>query len=137
MYSKQYREELKKILSSDHEVTPLTKWDDICEKYKDNVAWIELNENDRLQYNFFSNKVILFLVSRVFSKWIIELDRLEYEEKRKGKRHQERKNREAFRDLLKEHIDKSTLTHKTKWRHFVQLIKEDKRLYNMVLFSYL
>lgn len=69
----------------------------------------------------------------MFSKWIIELDRLEHDEKRKVRRFQERKNREAFRELLKEHIERKTLTHKTKWRHFVHVIKDDKRFFEMVI----
>jgi len=44
----------------------------------------------------------------------------------------ERKNREAFRELLKENIERGSLTYKTKWRHFVEQIKDDKRLFNML-----
>ena len=65
---------------------------------------------------------------------MIELDKTEHEQKRRARRMNERKNREAFRELLKEHIDRGSLTYKTKWRHFVDQIKEDKRLFNMVLF---
>jgi len=114
---KQYREDLRKILSQDPEITSLSKWHEVSEKYKENKIWAELPDYDKLQ---------------VFSRWVIELDKNEHEEKRKNRRMTERKNREAFRELLKEHIDRGTLTYKTKWRHFIEQIKEDKRLFNML-----
>ena len=48
------------------------------------------------------------------------------------KRQQERLNREAFRELLNEHEAKKTLTYKTKWKNFLQLIKDDERFLNLV-----
>jgi len=44
-----YREELKKTLAGDKEVTASTKWDEISVKYEDNRAWNELPEIDRVQ----------------------------------------------------------------------------------------
>jgi pre-mRNA-processing factor 40 len=45
---------------------------------------------------------------------------------------QERKNREAFRELLKEYMDKGKLSYKTRWSSFIQTIKDDPRFLNMV-----
>ena len=73
------------------------------------------------------------IFNRVFSEHILDLDKKEYDEKRKNRRTQERKNREAFRELLKEYIEQGKLIYKTKWRNFVQLIKDDPRLLNMVI----
>jgi len=68
----------------------------------------------------------------VFSEHIINLEKIENEEKRKWKRMQERKNREAFRELLRENIEKLSLTHKTKWKIFLNLINDEDRLLNMI-----
>ena len=70
---------------------------------------------------------------RVFSEFIMELDKKEHEEKRKHKRLQERKNREAYRQLLKEKIENGTLNHNTSWRDFLGEIKNDERFLNMVI----
>ena len=64
---------------------------------------------------------------------MIELDHQEHENKRRSRRNQERKNREAFRELLKENIEKGNLLHKTKWKHFVHQIKDDQRFLEMVI----
>ncbi len=114
---KDYREELRKILAKDPEITSLSKWHEVSEKYKDNKIWKELPDYDKLQ---------------VFSRWVIELDKNEHETKRRNRRMNERKNREGFRDLLKENIERGSLTYKTKWRHFVEQVKDDKRLFNML-----
>lgn len=69
---------------------------------------------------------------RAFSEVIIQLEQREYEERRKIKRSNERKNREAFRSLLQEKENINVLIYKTKWKDFVQNIKDDPRLINMV-----
>lgn len=63
---------------------------------------------------------------------IFQLEQKEYEEKRKIKRNNERKNREALRTLLQEQENLNVLIYKTKWKDFVQKIKDDPRLINMV-----
>jgi len=68
----------------------------------------------------------------LFSEHVLDLDRKEREEKRRIKRLQERKNREAFRELLAEKIENGKLNHKAKWRSFVNSIKDDSRLLNML-----
>lgn len=70
---------------------------------------------------------------RAFSEAIIQLEQKEYEERRKVKRSNERKNREAFRTLLQEKENINVLIYKTKWKDFVQNIKDDSRLINMVI----
>ncbi len=129
LFSKNNREELRNQLVKDSRVTSLTKWNEISELYQDNIAWKELPEYDRLQLLSQKPKFTIF---RVFSKWIIELDRQEHENKRKNRRRQERKNRDNFRELLKEQIEKGTLNYKTKWRYFVQTIKDDPRFLDIV-----
>ena len=63
---------------------------------------------------------------------IFQLEQKEYEENRKIKRNNERKNREALRTLLQEQENLNVLIYKTKWKDFVQKIKDDPRLINMV-----
>jgi len=68
----------------------------------------------------------------IFTEHVINLEKIENEEKRKNKRLQERRNREAFRDLLKEHIARGDLSHKTKWKSFLEANKNDERFLNLI-----
>ena len=69
-----------------------------------------------------------------FSEVIIQLEQKECEERRKVKRSNERKNRGTFRALLQEKENINVLIYKTKWKDFVQNIKDDNRLLQMVNF---
>ncbi len=62
----------------------------------------------------------------------MQLEQKEYEEKRRVKRYNERKKREAFRSLLIDYENSNTLIYKTKWKNFVQIIKDDPRFLDMV-----
>lgn len=63
----------------------------------------------------------------------MQLEQKEYEEKRRVKRYNERKKREAFRSLLINYENYNTLIYKTKWKKFVQVIKDDPRFLEMVI----
>lgn len=63
----------------------------------------------------------------------MQLEQKEYEEKRRIKRYNERKKREAFRSLLINYENYNTLIYKTKWKNFVQVIKDDPRFLEMVI----
>ena len=98
-------------------ITPSTKYHEACEILKYNPVWGKLHDLDRLD---------------AFSEYILGKIREEEAEKKKKKHAQERKNREAFRQLLKDKVSNDEFTFKTKWRHFVKRNKENQRLLNML-----
>eukprot|EP01017_Pseudomicrothorax_dubius_P008723 TRINITY_DN12880_c0_g1_i2.p1 TRINITY_DN12880_c0_g1~~TRINITY_DN12880_c0_g1_i2.p1 ORF type:complete len:491 (-),score=154.88 TRINITY_DN12880_c0_g1_i2:124-1596(-) len=111
------QDRLQRYLTGRPEFTSATKWDEACLALKDNEAWNSLSQYDQLQF---------------FMQFIVTLEEKDAAEKRKLRWHTERKNREAFRDLLTEHCRKGSLSHKTKWKNFVHLIVEDIRFLAVV-----
>lgn len=95
--------------------------------YRNDQRWTGLEDYDKLTYQNFSS-----LIQRIFCEHILDIDRKERDDKRRLRKLRERKNREAFRDLLNEYTNNGKLTHKTKWRKFVEVIQDDPRLLNMV-----
>lgn len=93
-----------------------TKWEDACQLLKYNAVWQELHEADRIE---------------AFSEYVLAKDRDEEAERKKKRLILERKNREQFRELLREKISNDEFTFKTKWRHFVKKNRDDVRLLNM------
>jgi len=63
---------------------------------------------------------------------ILELEAKEHEEKRKQRRQTERRNREAFRQLLAADEAKGRISYKSKWKDYIYQIKDDERFLNMV-----
>ena len=72
------------------------------------------------------------LINSAFSDAIIELENKMQQEKNLKKKVMERKNRAEFKALLQEYIEKQTINHKTKWKHFIFTIKDDQRLLKMM-----
>ena len=60
------------------------------------------------------------------------LEKLDYEEKKRIRRYHERKNRELYREMLEEKFKLGQFTIKTKWNKFVTGIKDDIRYMNLV-----
>ena len=63
---------------------------------------------------------------------VVELELKEQEEKKRERKAKERHNREAFRLMLQEHVQANTLNHKTKWKEYLNRIKSDHRLLDML-----
>lgn len=61
-----------------------------------------------------------------------ELEKVENDERRKNKRKTERLNRENFRELLRAKIALGEINHKTKWKNFVQTIKDSPEFLNLL-----
>lgn len=93
-----------------------TKWEEACQLLKYNAVWQDLHDLDKIE---------------AFSEYILTKDKEEEAQKKKARQLQERKNRQAFRELLSEKIQADELTFKTKWRSFVKKNKDDDRLVNM------
>ncbi|EGR31934.1 hypothetical protein IMG5_099620 [Ichthyophthirius multifiliis] len=108
---------LKKLQGLIGEINTQFRWADFVEKFKHDEDYKELHDLDRIN---------------VFSEYMYELEKQEYEERRKNKRYQERINRENFRELLRNKISQGEIDHKTKWKKFVQQIKDEPAFLNML-----
>lgn len=113
----QYCQKIRELFSTMSNVKTSTTWSEINELLKENVAWNQMIELDRLE---------------TFIQYIERKERFEEETKRRTMKAQERKNRERFRELLHESLaNDKILNFKTKWKHYVHSIKDDERLLHM------
>lgn len=94
-----------------------TKWTEACESLKYHAVWQELHDVDKIE---------------AFSEFILSKTKEEEQAKRAQQLKNERKNREAFRELLREKISNDEITFKTKWRSFVKRNKDNPKLLNML-----
>jgi len=114
-YSQSVQTELKKwtvIFFSCLQAT--TQWRKVQERLEDDERCSRLEKIDRLN---------------IFQEYIRHLEKEEEEQKRIQKeqvRRQERKNRDAFRKMLEEHVTDGTITAKTRWRDYCSQIKDSQ-----------
>nr|XP_009765765.1 PREDICTED: pre-mRNA-processing protein 40A isoform X2 [Nicotiana sylvestris] len=89
-----------------------TQWRKVQDLLEDDERCLRLEKIDRLD---------------IFQEYIRDLEK-EDEEQRKLQKEQlrrtERKNRDAFRKMMEEQITAGTLTAKTSWRDYCQMVKE-------------
>ena len=98
-------------------VTSSTTWDQIKEKMYYNNTWNELHD---------------FYKLKTFKKFILNLKKLENEEKRKVLEKKERTRRLRFRDKIEDYIKKDKITTKTLWKDLVRKIKDKDWFYNIL-----
>ncbi len=60
------------------------------------------------------------MFDRAFEEYVKNIERNEYQQKKFEKRRIERKNREAFANLINELLNSRKITHETKWSEFVK-----------------
>lgn len=111
----QYRRnrlEYKQFLETCGFIKVDTQWRKVQDLLEDDERCSRLEKLDRLES---------------FQEYIRDLEK-EDEEQRKLQKEQlrraERKNRDAFRKMMEEHITAGTLTAKTSWRDYCQMVKE-------------
>ncbi|KAG0477800.1 hypothetical protein HPP92_012519 [Vanilla planifolia] len=105
---KEYREFLK---SRDF-IKATTQWRKVQDRLEDDERCLRLEKFDRLE---------------IFQEYVQDLERDEEEQKkiqREQLRHQERKNRDAFRKLMEGDIASGILTAKTHWRDYCLKVKD-------------
>ncbi|KAF7817419.1 pre-mRNA-processing protein 40A [Senna tora] len=103
--------EFRKFLESCDFVKVYSPWRKVQDRLEDDERCTRLEKIDRLL---------------VFQDYIRELEKEEEEQKRIQKeqlRRTERKNRDAFRKLLEEHVASGILTAKTHWREYCMMVK--------------
>ncbi|VFQ99047.1 unnamed protein product [Cuscuta campestris] len=89
-----------------------TQWRKVQDLLEDDERCSRLEKYDRLEG---------------FQDYIRDLEREEEEQRKTQKEHlrrAERKNRDAFRNMMEDHIAAGTLTAKTQWRDYCQTVKE-------------
>ncbi|KAF3640417.1 Pre-mRNA-processing protein 40A [Capsicum annuum] len=106
------RLEYKQFLETCGFIKVDTQWRKVQDLLEDDERCLRLEKLDRLE---------------IFQEYIRDLEK-EDEEPRKLQKEQlrraERKNRDAFRKMMEEHIAVGMLTAKTSWRHYCQMVKE-------------
>ncbi|KAJ8533203.1 hypothetical protein K7X08_016092 [Anisodus acutangulus] len=106
------RLEYKQFLETCGLIKVDTQWRKVQDLLEDDERCSRLEKLDRLE---------------IFQEYIRDLEK-EDEELRKLQKEQlrraERKNRDAFRKMMEEHIAAGTLTAKTSWRDYCQMVKE-------------
>ncbi|KAL6626892.1 hypothetical protein ACP70R_030618 [Stipagrostis hirtigluma subsp. patula] len=109
---KRHVAEYRAFLESCDFIKATTQWRKVQERLEDDERCSRLEKIDRLD---------------IFQEYIRHLEKEEEEQKRIQKdqvRRQERKNRDAFRKMLEEHVADGTLNAKTRWRDYCAQIKE-------------
>lgn len=104
--------EYRKFLESCDYVKVNSHWRKIQDRLEDDDRYLRLEKIDRLL---------------VFQDYIRDLEKEEEEQKRIQKdriRRGERKNRDAFRKLLEEHVAAGNLTAKTQWREYCLKVRD-------------
>lgn len=104
--------EYRKFLESCDYVKVNSHWRKIQDRLEDDDRYLRLEKIDRLL---------------VFQDYIRDLEKEEEEQKRLQKdriRRGERKNRDAFRKLLEEHVATGVFTAKTQWREYCLKVRD-------------
>ncbi|KAL1353578.1 pre-mRNA-processing protein 40A isoform X2 [Arachis hypogaea] len=104
--------EYRKFLESCDYVKVHSPWRKVQDRLEDDDRYLRLEKIDRLL---------------VFQDYIRELEKEEEEQKRVQKervRRGERKNRDAFRKLLEEHVAAGILNAKTQWREYCLKVRD-------------
>ncbi|KAK7376991.1 hypothetical protein VNO80_02411 [Phaseolus coccineus] len=104
--------EYRKFLESCDYVKVNSHWRKIQDRLEDDDRYLRLEKIDRLL---------------VFQDYIRDLEKEEEEQRRIQKdrvRRGERKNRDAFRKLLEEHVATGILTAKTQWREYCLKVRD-------------
>ncbi|KAJ8762609.1 hypothetical protein K2173_008048 [Erythroxylum novogranatense] len=108
---KQHLAEYRKFLESCDFIKVNSQWRKVQDRLEDDERCLRLEKLDRLL---------------VYQDYIRDLEREEEEQKKIHKeklRRIERKNRDAFRKMMEEHIAAGALTAKTRWREYCLKIK--------------
>jgi pre-mRNA-processing factor 40 len=101
----------------DKKITTTTRWRDIVLNFKDDALFASMDKYDKL---------------RTFMDFIVELELRDKEEKAKTKSYMEFRNRENFRELLIDRVNRGEISTETKWIDFVKKIKDEAEYYNLI-----
>ena len=77
-------------------------------------------------------EILRFFLNSAFSEYMRNAEKIEYEDRRKTRRLNERKNRENFRELLSQCFKEKVFNIKTNWNELISKIINDNRYLNLV-----
>ncbi len=106
-----------KYLFEDKKISLLTSWEQAQKMFADNPLFQPCSNFERLT---------------ALKEYIENKEKIEYDEKRRIRKYNERKNREIFIQMLKDKFESKVISIKTKWNEFFKLIKDDPRFTNFV-----
>ncbi|CAE7556512.1 PRP40A [Symbiodinium pilosum] len=102
---KEYVEKIKDIYTSEEKITVLSRWRDVQDALRDNEYFKWLSKLEALTS---------------WEEWVLDTEKAELKDKTKAKYRAERKNRDAFRDLLREHGKEGKITSSTFWGDYAE-----------------
>ncbi|XP_051150280.1 pre-mRNA-processing protein 40A [Andrographis paniculata] len=111
---RRYRLEFRQFLESCDFIKVDSQWRKVQDLLEDDERCTRLDKIDRLE---------------IFQYYIRDLEKEEEEQRKKQKellRRVERKNRDAFRKMLEDHVAAGTVTAKTHWRDYCQKVKDSE-----------
>ncbi|KAL3514364.1 hypothetical protein ACH5RR_027081 [Cinchona calisaya] len=115
------RSEYRQFLETCGFIKVDSQWRKVRDLLEDDERCSRLDKIDRLE---------------IYQEYIRDLEREEEEQKKKEKeqlRRAERKNRDAFRKMMEEHISAGILNAKTLWRDYCQKVKDSEAYQGVAL----
>lgn len=107
----------KKLFIEDENITPLSRWRDVQDAFRDNDIYKVLSKVD---------------VLTAWEEWSEEAEKKELEQKRKEKFRAERLFRDEFRKILDVYYKQGKITTETFWGSFVQEINEEEAYVKLI-----
>uniref|UniRef100_A0A7S2NJI0 WW domain-containing protein n=1 Tax=Zooxanthella nutricula TaxID=1333877 RepID=A0A7S2NJI0_9DINO len=107
---KEYVEQIKKTYDEHSNISVTSRWQDVKEALRDNETYKWLSKLEALTS---------------WEEWTADVGKSEVETKSKAKFRHERKNRDAFRALVKEHHEQGKIKVSTVWQDYVKDVKSD------------
>eukprot|EP00434_Breviolum_minutum_P001380 symbB.v1.2.001213.t1/scaffold66.1/size357995/16 len=109
---KEYVEKVKETYVNHEKISVTSRWRDVQDALRDNEHFKWLSKLEALTS---------------WEEWVLETEKSELKEKTKGKYRTERKNRDAFRDLLRQHGDDGKISSNTFWGDYAEKVVKDSR----------
>jgi len=94
-----------------------TTWEQFCKIFAEHPIFKEADDLEKIT---------------AFTDYMRNLEKQDFEEKKRIRRYHERINREVFREMLDEKFKQGLFNIKTKWNKFVSMIKDDPKYTNLL-----
>jgi len=117
---KEYVEKIKKLYDEHSEITVCSRYRDVQDLLRENETFRWLSKLEALTS---------------WEEWVNDREKKEVEMQSKAKFRHERKGRDAFRDLMKEHYEQGKLTSTIGWRDYAKLVNEDEKYIALINLS--
>lgn len=112
-------ENIRKILITHKSFNSNTTWEEVNELMKDNIIW-----NDKELHNYYKLDI--------FKNLIKYLEDIERKQEALDKSERDKTHRIRFHKMIQKDILNDVITIKTKWKKYVNIIKNEEALYNII-----